>query len=133
MEALKEGIRVAEIVRIIRIPHEDVSSPRCVDTASESAAIAFAPNMHHAGAMSASDLRGAVRAPVIGDDHLAIKLQALKSPQSFVDASPNSTGLIQAGHDHREIELSVTRQGRLRTAEATCQVHGRAPRLDTGD
>jgi hypothetical protein len=81
------------------------------DAAHQSTTVTALEHPHEPNAETLGDLLRAVRAAVVGNDHLAGDFVFRQGLQSFADASRKRLGLIEAGHDDGHFRRCVARTG----------------------
>ena len=123
-QPIDEQLQAAEVVGVVGIAHDHVTAGRGGDPLLQGAAVALAVDVDDPGAVRPGDLGGAVRAAVVGDDHLAPDSHLLQRPHALATQRPTVQALIQAGHDHRDLDVPVAGDFGIRVAGGPAR-HGR--------
>ena len=115
---LDESGHVTEVVTVVRIAHDDVTSMRRADTAHQRVSIATQRNGNHTGAQCLGQLYRAVGAAVVRNDHFPRNTRLLQRRKRLLDARPNCLMLVQAGHDDGYLDGRVVRG--IRASRQSC-------------
>ncbi len=103
-EAFDERRRLAEIVAVVRIPHDDEAPARGFDPAHQRGAVPPAGDLHEPRAFGSRDCGGAVGAAVVSDHDLAGDSRVLDGGQRLPDARRERVRLVEAGHHDRHFK-----------------------------
>src|SRR5262249_37626391 len=102
-QLLNERAQLREVVTVVGVTHDDVPRPGGVDPGTEGAAVPLHLDMDDAGPQPTRDLRRSVRAAIVRDDDLALDPALAQEVLRLPDARGQALGLVQAGHDDREL------------------------------
>ncbi len=98
--------QIAEVVTVVRIPHDDECPARRLDAAHQRRPVAFFRDIHDTRAAVEGYLPGAVGAAVVGQDHLPGNLVVTEPLHGFPHANAHAVRLVQAWNDNREFARS---------------------------
>src|SRR5262249_6446097 len=90
----------AEVVREVRVAHDDVRAARGGESSGERGAVAARGDRHDARARRGGELARAVRRAVVRDEDLAPEARAVERRACLRDAAGHGFRLVQAGHHH---------------------------------
>jgi hypothetical protein len=93
-----------EVVRVVGVSHDDERAARFLDAALERAAVAPDVVPHDPRPGGLGDPRGVVGGPVVDDEHLAGDRALREEAPRLADARGDGLLLVQAGHQHRELD-----------------------------
>src|SRR5262245_30069666 len=99
---------VPKVVAVVRIAHDHVSPTRDLNTAAEGMTVSARRHPHDPGAERFSDLGRAIRAAVVGNDHLTSQPGPGEGSDGLLHTHTNGFMLIEARHDDRHLEWSLT-------------------------
>jgi hypothetical protein len=95
----------AEVVAGVGVAHDHVPSAGGRDASHQCVAIPALGDVHDASTVGARDVRRAIRAAVVSDDHFAGDAVLAQRRLCGVDALRQSLRLVEAGHDDRQLDL----------------------------
>lgn len=100
---LDELVEIGEIVGVVGVGHDHEDPARRGDTGGESAAVSPLGDRDNPRPGSRCQFRGAVRAAVIGDHHLAINACPIEELARLANASRHRGRLVQARQDDGQL------------------------------
>jgi hypothetical protein len=106
-QALEERKQSAEVVRVIRVAHDDEATLSGSDAGLEGAAVTAVLGVDYAGAVGACDVGRTIGTAVVGYDDLTPHPQLLEGPPRFVYAATDCVRFVEAGHDYRNLDVAV--------------------------
>ena len=104
-QRVDERIDGGEVVRVIRIRHEDIGTARGIDAAHERGAVALRAYVDDARTRRARDLARTVGGAVVGDDDLAVDAKTRKRGHALTHDVADRRLLVETGDDDREFEV----------------------------
>ena len=93
-----EGIKRAEIIGIIAIAHDDITTACARNARNQRRAIAFFGHINHPRTKPARNGLAAIGTAIIRDQHLARNTTPRQVPKCLLDAGCQGFSLIKAGH-----------------------------------
>ena len=121
---------LGEIVALIRVAHEDVSTAGGADSPHQRPAVAWFCDVDDAGALARRELHRAVSTAVVRDNDFSVDPLLPHRTQGFLDTAADGRRLVEARHNHRELQGLVTtlrsggRCGRGRGAGESHEITG---------
>ena len=95
---------LAEIVAVVRVPHDDVTPARRFDAACQRAAITGLLDANDPCSESLGNLTRSIGAAVVSDDDFSGDVIFAEGFLGLEDATLESVGFIQTRHDHRQFQ-----------------------------
>ena len=105
---VNERHQVGEIVAVVGVAHDDVLAAGRDDAAHQRVAVTLVADRHHPGAGVGGQLLAAVRAAVVGDQHLTADTALGQESNSLADARRHGLCLVEARHDHGQLHVFVS-------------------------
>ncbi len=96
LKVSEKAAEIAQIVAVVGIPHDDVTSARRGDARREGGTVTAQVGVNDACAAGRGDRLRSVGAAIVGHQHLAAQLGFRQKRRCLADADSNSFGFIQA-------------------------------------
>src|SRR6185437_14700456 len=127
---VNKGHQVGEIIGIVGVAHDHVLAVGRDDATHQRVAVTLVADRYHPGAGVGGQPLAAVRAAVVGDQHLAADPALGQESHSLADARRHGLCLVEARHDHGQLHVFVSIQRQRIWSHGPVQV---ARRITVGE
>ena len=93
-----------EVIAVVGVAHDYEATSCGIGATNQRAAVALPGDLDHSRAQLPRDHLRAVGAAVVSDDDLGVQTAPLDRLLCFLDAGRERLGLVQAGHDDRNLD-----------------------------
>jgi len=107
-QLLHKGAQRRPVIAVVGVSHDDVFPARALYAAQDRCTVAAHGHVDDASTGLACCTLRTVGASVVSHDDLASNVEPLQGTQCFGDAGCQGLGLIEAGHQERELQLIAT-------------------------
>ena len=102
-QLLHEWLEAVEVVTVVGVPHDDIASPRRLYPSKQSASVSLLGDVYNTCSEALCELGRAIVAAVVGYEYLAVYPMAGEVPKRLLHANADGFGLVQAGHQDRQL------------------------------
>ena len=103
----EKRLQSQEVVAVVGVTHYHEPAARGIDTRPQRIAVTLRGHGYDACAITGRNRLRAVRATVIGDDHLTRDIVHLEICQCLLNAGPHRPRFVETGHDDRQFRREL--------------------------